>query len=254
MVERRSHVIRLYKDDDPESDQWLDIERLDELRFKSGRAYQYRDKQWKFDWDNFDPESPTVTKKQIVDPNDEDNFIEVPVRNSIFVKEGRGTQFQDHRYKFVNNNSNTRRQTHSRRVYHHNIQDEYLDDDGQPPSNPDDYLGVLGEQDIDQYVEVELLDSYLTDQNENRDAQGKLKTGAWQDKKWLLNIEDVDRLLKDPILETDEIDPDFVPTNNPKDGPIVDPPWRIDPLQNIVNVSWGGGLAVDFGNKAEDAP
>ena len=26
----------------------------------------------------------------------------------------------------------------------------------------------------------------------------------------------------------------------------VDPPWRLDPLQNIINVSWGGGLAVEI--------
>ena len=25
-------------------------------------------------------------------------------------------------------------------------------------------------------------------------------------------------------------------------------------LQRIVNVHWGGGLAVEFGDKAEDAP
>jgi hypothetical protein len=33
----------------------------------------------------------------------------------------------------------------------------------------------------------------------------------------------------------------------------VDPPWRLDPLQNIINVSWGG-LAVEFGEKDHDAP
>jgi hypothetical protein len=33
----------------------------------------------------------------------------------------------------------------------------------------------------------------------------------------------------------------------------ADPPWRLDPLQNIVNINWGG-LAVIFGPKDEDAP
>lgn len=27
-----------------------------------------------------------------------------------------------------------------------------------------------------------------------------------------------------------------------------------DILTRIINVHWGGGLAVEFGNKAEDAP
>jgi hypothetical protein len=38
------------------------------------------------------------------------------------------------------------------------------------------------------------------------------------------------------------------------DGTVkIDPPYRLDPLQNIVNISWGG-LAVEFGPGAKDAP
>jgi hypothetical protein len=247
MTARKTHIIRLYKDDDPESDQWIDIERLDELYFESGRGPQYREKKWKFDWDNFDPDSKTVTKKQIVDPNDENNFIEVPVRNSVFVHEARGDQYYSYKKKFLNNDSNRRRETVSRQVFYHEIKEEYLEVNGQPPSDPDDYLASLGEQDMDQWVEVELLKQYWTDQKDNHDAQGKLRSAsAWQAKKWLYNDDDVDPLLRDPMLETDEVDPDFVPKDNPTDGPIVDPPWRLDPLQNIVNISWGGGLAVEF--------
>ena len=33
----------------------------------------------------------------------------------------------------------------------------------------------------------------------------------------------------------------------------IDPPYRLDPLQNIINISWGG-LAVEFGDKDQDAP
>jgi F0F1-type ATP synthase delta subunit len=29
--------------------------------------------------------------------------------------------------------------------------------------------------------------------------------------------------------------------------------WRFSPIQNVVNVKFGGGLAVEFGDKAEDA-
>jgi hypothetical protein len=32
----------------------------------------------------------------------------------------------------------------------------------------------------------------------------------------------------------------------------INPPYRLDPLQNIINISWGGeGLAVEFHDKAE---
>lgn len=31
-------------------------------------------------------------------------------------------------------------------------------------------------------------------------------------------------------------------------------PVEHDPFEQIVNVQWGGGLAVEFGDHAEDAP
>ena len=244
---RKSRVIRIYKDDDSNSDQWLDILRLDELQLKSGRGYQYRLKRWVFNWDAFNPaDDPDVSIKRILDPNDKsgETWVEVPVRDSIVVHEGRGRQYQGNKYKFDNSESNATRQTLSRRVYHHDIDDQYLDGDRQPPSDPEKYLEALGDQDLDQYVEVELLGKYRTGENESRDAQGDVKRSAWQGKKWTPSEEDP--LLQDPILETDEVDPNFFPTLNPDDGPKVDPPWRLDPLQSIVNVSWGGGLAVEF--------
>jgi hypothetical protein len=31
------------------------------------------------------------------------------------------------------------------------------------------------------------------------------------------------------------------------DGPVaVNPPWRLSPIQNIVNINFGEGLAVEF--------
>jgi hypothetical protein len=40
---------------------------------------------------------------------------------------------------------------------------------------------------------------------------------------------------------------------NPDGSAKINPPWRLDPLQNIVNISWGS-LAVIFGPKDQDAP
>jgi hypothetical protein len=31
----------------------------------------------------------------------------------------------------------------------------------------------------------------------------------------------------------------------------INPPYRLDPLQNIININWGEGLAVEFHDKAE---
>lgn len=241
---RKAHVIRIYKDDDPNSDQWIDIERLDELAFESGRGYQYRLKRWKFNWDEFVPDDDD--KKKIVDPENKDNFIEVPVRGDVYVEEASKAQFQGYRYKFINDDTNQSRRTHSRRVYHHDIDKGRLDNSGQPPRDPNEYRDSLGDQDKEQHVDVELLDAYWTNEKESHDAQGKPKISSWQQKQWSLKIGDDDPLLNDPILETDEIAADFVPVFNPYDGPKVDPPWRLDPLQNIVNISWGGELAVEF--------
>lgn len=249
---RKSHVIRIYKDDDPNSDQWLDIERLDELKYKSGRKYQYRVKTWKFDWDDFDPHDPDVGKKRILDPNDEsqETWVEVPVRDQITLHEATREQYQSKKYNFVNDNGNDTRETHSRLVYHHDIDDKYLDGNGQPPSDPEQYLNALGDQDEEQYVEVELLGKYWTTEHESIDWPGRSHPSAWQGRKWIPT--ENDRLLRDPILETDKADRKFVPVINPDAGPQVDPPWRLDPLQNIVNVSWGGGLAVEFYEQTEE--
>lgn len=239
---RKSHIVRIYKDDDPDSDQWVDIQRLDELTFESGSGTQYRKKVWKFDWDNFEVGKPGVDTKQIVDPNNENNFIDVPIRTSVFVHEARGGQYQGRKFFYLNTDSNETRQTHSRRVYHHRIEED------DPPSDPDEYLNALGRQDIGQYIDVELVEYFRTDENEHNTAQGQPKRGAWQDKRWGVNLNDGDPLLKDPILDTDAADPDFTVTLNPDDGPIVDPPWRLDPLQNIVNISWGGAPIFVIGD------
>jgi hypothetical protein len=245
---RKSHIFRIYKDDDPQSDRWIDVERLDELSYHSGRGYQYRLKKWKFHWEDFDPDR--ASKKQIFDPKDEsgETWIEVPIRDGITVHESTGDQYQSNKHHYVKDASNRSRETHSRRVYNHEIKDEYLDADGQPPSDPEDYFNSLGKQDLDQYVEIELLDRYWSKENESRDPQGKQKRSTWQKKRWTAS--ENDPLLQDPMLETDEADPEFVPVENPDAGPSVDPPWRLDPLQNIVNVRWGAGLAVEFGNNA----
>lgn len=247
-VTRKSHIKRIYKDDDPKTnpDMWVDIERLDELRFVAKTKYPWREKRWKFDWDNFDPDGENVTKKKIKQhPDDsDDDAIEVPVRDMVVVTEGREQQYQGHKHFFINDDSCVTRETHSRRVYKHDILDDFLDDDKNPPRDPVDYVNALEKRDESVYVDVEILDKYWTNERETRDAHGNLRagnSGIWQEKKWLLDS-NVDPLLRDPLTQSDEdagpVQDDFFQIFNPDAGPQVDPPWRLDPLQNIVNVSW----------------
>lgn len=263
-VTRKSHIKRIYQNDDTESSVWIDVERLDELRFVSRKDYPWREKRWRFDWDTFNPDGENVTKKKVKQHRDDpdSDSIEVPVRDMVFVTEGREQKYQAYRHFFINNDSNSTRETHSRRIYHHDIAEESLDDQRNPPRDPDAYLNALSDQDEGQFIDVELLDKYWTNENESRDAHGNKKEGVWQEKKWLLNDKDVDPLLKEPLLDSDKINlEDFQGINNPSGGGLgdvagsvtVDPPWRLDPLQNIINVNWGG-LAVIFGEGASDAP
>ena len=273
-IVRKSHIHRIYKDDDPTNDQWIDIERIDELRYISHSRYPRRERVWRFDWEDFDPkgldiDGKPIPKKRIQDPTDDSNpndanasVIEVPVRAVVYVTTAKKQQFQAYKHYFINDDSNTTRETHSRRIYHHDITSESLDQGGNPPRDPETYLNALGDQDSGQYLDVEILDKYWSKERESRDTHGHIKPGNWQEKKWVLDAV-TDRLLREPLLDDDVAggEPGFVPTSNPSSGAggdvagtvKIDPPWRLDPLQNIVNVNWGG-LAVIFGPESADAP
>jgi hypothetical protein len=243
---RKSHIHRIYQDDDQNSDTWIDIERIDEIWTTEKQNFPWIEKHWIFDWDSFDPDvtDGSVTKKEVHDPNAKTSTIKVPVRNQVLVETGKGFKWRQFRHIFVNTPENNTRTVHARKVLHYDVPDASLDDNKQPFRNPDDYLGSLGSVDKDQYVRAEVLDSYLTEE-----ATG----AAWQSKKWAVNSDD-DSLLKDP-LKDDGGGAGGVPGIDDDNGAgDMDPPWRLDPLQNIVNVNWGGGLAVEFGDKDQDAP
>lgn len=266
VIFRRSHIKRIFRDDDPESDQWVDVERLDVLVFISRIKYPWRKKVWAFDWGSFDPDGLDVDgnkipKKKVQDPNDDSDpndenasVVKVPVRAVVVVGTGKAGQYQEYKHYFVNDDSCKTRETHSRRIYHHDIAEGGLDDRNNPPRDPEDYFNSLSDQDEGQFVDVEILDRYWTNEVDGRGPHGERKTAAWQEKKWLINS-DTDRLLRDPLLESDKVNLEgFKDISNPSGGEggevagsvTIDPPWRLDPLQNIVNVSWGGLLAVEF--------
>jgi hypothetical protein len=233
---RKTHIKRIYKNDDPDTGLWVDIERIDELTYTSGVGFAQQTKVWTFDWSSFDPNGDGVSKKKIQDPNDNTDpddpdaaVIEVPVRDQLVVTQGTGAQYQQYTHFFANDASNSSRETHSRRVYHYDVPDDQLDENKSPPRDPEEYLNALGDKDDSQYLDVEILDAFSTNENENRDSHGQLKPSVWQEKKWLVNNTGV--LLQD---RDGDISHDSA-IKNPADG-VIDPPWRLDPLQNIVNL------------------
>lgn len=256
MAGRITHIKRVYQNDNPDSDAWVDIERIDELDLDiAGQRVNYV-----FDWKPYDaPVMVGIQKKTLVDPNDSTTTIDVPVRDKHRIQFPQ--QIYDH--YFLNGRDNKTRETHSRRIYHHAIKEAYLVGN-EPPSNPRFYRDSLGEQETEQYIDVEVIDAYHTQQDDNnnqyqhfqdlfRGIPFRNQIVRDQVREWS-GITD-DPLVKDPLVPGDVAggQPAFVQEKNPTAGPKIDPPWRLDPLQNIVNVHWGG-LAVIFGPKDSDAP
>lgn len=233
---RKAHVYRVYKDEDRDSDTWVDVERIDEIIYEKGQKFPGQLTRWQFDWQGFDPHGGPF--KTLKNPDDKDSTLDVPIRNEIKVLEGQRrdvngsyvTKYQEYRHIFNNSSDNTKRHTTPRRIYHYDISDDKLDDNKQPPSDPDDYVSVLKDRDKTQHVDVEVLVSYTTNEGSGR---------QWWEKRWL-------QADTDPFL-----DKNFQPGQGGDAASDVgdsgiDPPYRLDPLQNIINVKWGGKLAVKF--------
>jgi hypothetical protein len=257
--DRITHIKRIYQNNNRDGDTWIDVERIDQLTvIVAGR----QQRTYEFDWERFEAESDQNVrqdKKTIADPNDKNNKIEMPVRTAVRLNFPRAVY--DH--YFLNDATNASRETHSRRIYHHEIKSSYLKQ-GQPPRDPEHYHDALGEQDPNQFIDVEVIDAYWTSGDDNRDlhqhfqglqdgmAKGP-KTVRGQKHEWIGTTNDP--LLNDPLVEGDVKGgtPGFMLERNPQAGPKIDPPVRLDPLQNILNVHWGG-LAVIFGSQDSDAP
>jgi hypothetical protein len=101
-----------------------------------------------------------------------------------------------------------------------------------PPSSPDNLIGWddysralnAGTPDDSQYVDTEVVDAFTV----NFPTPRHFSNGnPFQLVKFVLKNDDIEQLFKSP----------------PSGRGIV---YRIDPFQTIVNVSWGGLLAVEF--------
>jgi hypothetical protein len=245
---RITHVERIFQDGNSESNTWVDVERIDELHLIINGTQRVH---YVFDWEPLESDGYVGPKKTIVNPNDENSRIDIPVRELVHLVTPKGKATQ----QFVNDETNESRETHSRRIYYHEIKDSYLVEN-KPPRDPQLYLNSLGNQDTDQFIDVEIMEAYITNGYDANDIHGhpqpladgvpKGSSGTRQRKKWL-GVTD-DPFMNEPLLENDKEGgiPDFMFLRNPDAGPQIDPPWRLDPLQNIVNVAWGGGLAVEF--------
>jgi hypothetical protein len=124
VFERICHVVRFYQDDDPTSGTWIDVERLDQLNIETGSGPTWKRTEFRFDWTDFDPNDPKQGYfKTIVNPNDPEVTIKVPVRHNILIDQGSGPDFQRTVIVFDSTETNESRLVYTRRVYHYEVPD-----------------------------------------------------------------------------------------------------------------------------------
>lgn len=267
---RRTHVVRLVgtnKAGDVLQDIWVDLERFEVAKSTTKTAQGFwqgvqRLLQWQDDPDADDflddgnaarnPGDDDIVKVCSPDEDDVNDPEEwVPVRRIRSLK-SRGGSAGDQNYqdRFLNDETVESRKVTVRRIVHY---DTNIDDAAQAAFDADptrkayvvkgaDYARKDGSdgsdttKDEDQYVEHEIIEFFKPRTNErdkdvsqiDRDVQVKLQN------QYLID-------------ESDEPDNKVVGNNG------INPPYRLDPWQNIVNVNFGG-LAVEFGDTDQDAP
>ena len=191
-VTRKTHVERYYGKDE-NSDAWVDVEIIDKLKFETGRGTAYSKTVLTLEYDN--PKRKTE-QKRIVNPDDEDQWIEIPVLKSLTIERGRGPAYQKTVYHFDNTERNRTRKVHTKRVVHNNISDEFLDGDGKPPRDPEEYLHAVratDEQEEDQYVETAVIEKLLRET-----GRGPSYSKTWLHLEW-----ETDPLMREPLIDAD---------------------------------------------------
>jgi hypothetical protein len=256
---RKTHVIRLVgtnANGDVLQDVWVDIERMDVIK----AATQTRENNWqghqrKLKWlddpqgDDYFPEDQGNPARKIdtiklydVDSNGvtdtPDEWIEVQVIRQMKSAGGNGS-WQGYQHRHVNDtdgsDSTTTRKFVAQRFYHY---DTNIDDDAQAAFDGDptlkayvvqgsDYTIDPSTKDTDQWIEHEVLTSFK--------ASGNMDSDSWQGHQA--------KLLNQYLIDMS------VPASGDTGGDGTNPPFRLDPYQNIININFGA-LAVEFFNGA----
>ncbi|UWU73038.1 hypothetical protein N2603_23325 [Bradyrhizobium huanghuaihaiense] len=247
---RKTHITRVYgtnKKGEILPDMYADVERMDVIKSRTQtteaqsqgvvRRLRWCDDPTK---DDYDPKGNKNRKTEVLkvcdpeateDVNDPDEWIPIRVIKSVKSTggNGRGEEYQDN---FLNEAVQSARVAKVRRVvgYATNIDrvaERAVDADPDLREyvvSSEQYTKDIETKDKGQYVEVEIPLSLRHRGNSlSVDVQAR-KT----------------KLLNDYLIEESEPAKLTVRGNND-----LNPPYRLDPFQNIVNINWGG-LAVKF--------
>jgi hypothetical protein len=191
-------IVRIYGKDNSEEEGgsdctecWIDLAIIDRISFDSyirnpitGQSH-YQRTTHHFNYQEDDNNSTRDnTKKRVINPEDESQWIEVPIAFRIITEASSGVDYQKTRHWYDNTAENENREWHKKRVIHNNIDEEFLDADDKPPSDPTEYLNAViasADQDEDQYIDVAAIDRIFTERGSGIDYQGRRMTLAWED-------------------------------------------------------------------------
>jgi len=120
---RETHKKKVYNSSDRKI--WIEVERLDKLIVETGKGPSYQKTVYNFlwenenddgTWDGSDAEGKTTIKK-IKNPDDESQFVELPIINYVIVETGKGRHYQKTKHWFDNTDANDARVTHTKTVH-----------------------------------------------------------------------------------------------------------------------------------------
>lgn len=231
--QRKTHVERFYGDEESgNEDSWVDIELIDRLVVKGFHGKIHTKTFHYFQKSTTEMAGREFTEVRIENPEDKDQFVTIKAYDEYSQRGFDINEFQpilpenvNYKTKRRHNNSreNEGRKVDIYKVTHKEIDDTYLDEDGQPPKDPRDYFDAVqatDEEDENQYVYTEVINEFTTKRGSGPRFQRT-------------------------TFKLNQAGSELISLSEKSSDQGQDDAIRIDPLQNIVNVSWGG-LAVEF--------
>jgi hypothetical protein len=291
MLARKAHVYRIYQTDDHDKivddNVWIDVMRIDDCVFNEPRGSpngeSHIDRKYVVLWgDNTvamgaSPPAPTKRKYEpldVIQPPDKGQdpqdpslpYVTIPlIKHTWFTYRGSEQGFgpQEVQWVFQNFKNPTGRMITALRITNNDLNNEIQwppvsIGDPAPPMplekqiNWDDYLQALQDGTVDdtQYVDVAVADHFkIRFPPSPIDQTGAAVVLSGQQVQYVM----VNRQQGDGPLGVEDLfkSPPGAGAENGLNTP--GGLYATDPFQAIVNVSWGG-LAVEFGDGAEDAP
>jgi len=161
---------------------WIDTAALDQIVTISGSGPQYQTTVWRFLYTEQSDDTGELNNtvrmgywKRIFNPSDKTQWIDVPITFRVLIEWSSGFRWQSMMWQFDNTAQNTIRNTGVRRVYHYDIDDQYMTNlptedapnaKPRPPRDPATYIQAIIDTgsviEKGQYLDVEVVTRWAT--------------------------------------------------------------------------------------------